>query len=137
MSVGGGGSSFHSSSSPKAAMSTVHAWLIQIMSNYLLQWNPRIADTPEIWTSTVMWTLCSVPKVTYVSKTTPEVRTPFKSEYSEWVPGVSTIEGSTVTTVTLARHFAVHCYQLPHSLKISRTIIFEVCSFCVKMKFSR
>ena len=38
---------------------------------------PWLADTPEIQTFTVMWTLCAVPNISYILyQTTPEIRTP-------------------------------------------------------------
>ena len=53
---------------------------------YLFQYStvePRLADTPEMRTSTVMWTLRAVPNVSSVYETTPEIRTPLLSGHSE------------------------------------------------------
>ena len=43
-----------------------------------IQWEPHLANTPKIRTSTVMQTLCVVPNVSYMYlyKTTPEIKTP-------------------------------------------------------------
>ena len=39
---------------------------------------PRLADTPEMETSTVYnATLCTVLNISYVYKTTPEIKMPF------------------------------------------------------------
>ena len=48
--------------------------IMLILNNNTVE--PHLADTLEIRTSTVKKTLCMVPNVSYVSKTTLEIRTP-------------------------------------------------------------
>ena len=63
------------------------------MYSFLTTVELRLANTPEIQTSTVVWTLSAVPNVFNVYKTTVEIRTPLYSEHTKRVPTVSALEG--------------------------------------------
>ena len=76
---------------PCSSVCTVHMYIVYIIYMYNTV-QPRLADNPEVRTSTVMQTLRAVPNVSYVYQTTPEitlVRTLWVDPKGVWIRGVA------------------------------------------------